>query len=75
MRLKILTLKKKFLKEKVYPILDTRVECKVALENSVYKALTIGIYPEWNVKSINIEFYKKAVSIGIYPEWNVKFCG
>ena len=51
MRLKILTLKKKFLKEKVYPILDTRVECKVALENSVYKALTIGIYPEWNVKA------------------------
>jgi len=50
-RLKILTLKKKFLKEKVYPILDTRVECKVALENSVYKALTIGIYPEWNVKA------------------------
>ena len=50
MRSKILTFKKQFLKEKVYPILDTRVECKVALENSVYKALTIGIYPKWNVK-------------------------
>jgi len=70
-----LTLKKKFLKEKVYPILDTRVECKVALENSVYKALTIGIYPEWNVKEDVFYTGVEKPDIGIYPEWNVKFCG
>ena len=34
---------------------------------------SIGIYPEWNVKSGVVLGIFFTASIGIYPEWNVKY--
>ena len=34
--------------------------------------LSIGIYPEWNVKIYTCPLKLARIMIGIYPEWNVK---
>ena len=42
------------------------------MESVKYFSSTIGIYPEWNVKNIQIIIDWVLSFIGIYPEWNVK---
>ena len=50
----------------------SRMECKVAFFFATKLFCTIGIYPEWNVKSCNHVHKACKIGIGIYPEWNVK---
>ena len=50
----------------------SRMECKDYQAYQDLVALVIGIYPEWNVKSISLIHSLAANFIGIYPEWNVK---
>ena len=37
----------------MYPILDTRVECKVYIMPSVTQSDTIRIEPDWNVNRVH----------------------
>ena len=56
----------------MYPILDTRVECKGFIGISVICICRIRIEPDWNVK-LDIFSCKVIVPhIRIEPDWNVK---
>ena len=67
---------------KVFPVLYcsdwdadwniSRMECKVTIKAVISRSITIGIYPEWNVKDCLNRKNSLEVHIGIYPEWNVK---
>ena len=67
---------------KVFPVLYcsdwdadwniSRMECKVTIKAVISRSITIGIYPEWNVKEEIYEKFSLDSRIGIYPEWNVK---
>ena len=48
------------------------MECKGKVTNHHIIYFTIGIYPEWNVKTISTPKNTVSEFIGIYPEWNVK---
>ena len=50
----------------------SRMECKVIYFHNMKFDLTIGIYPEWNVKPNRKLQGRFCLMIGIYPEWNVK---
>ena len=57
----------------MYPILDTRVECKVCLKIDVFNvAVLIRMLPEWNVKGVTFVLLFMAILIRMLPEWNVK---
>ena len=48
------------------------MECKVSSLIVGLFNLSIGIYPEWNVKAHPATENQMPTFIGIYPEWNVK---
>ena len=48
------------------------MECKVLYCRNKRNVILIGIYPEWNVKSLPAISVLCGLNIGIYPEWNVK---
>ena len=48
------------------------MECKVVCVRPGRPYDKIGIYPEWNVKSLLRLQESPFAFIGIYPEWNVK---
>ena len=56
----------------MYPILDTRVECKVRTSVSSCNLVSIRICPDWNVKDVYIMQKGGWSSIRICPDWNVK---
>ena len=56
----------------MYPILDTRVECKAVILNGFASVFLIRIVPEWNVKTQKKLAILVRATIRIVPEWNVK---
>ena len=48
------------------------MECKENNTARTFSNRTIGIYPEWNVKTFRRAVPAIKTYIGIYPEWNVK---
>ena len=48
------------------------MECKDIIYKTIIRCVTIGIYPEWNVKAEGCNNLQDCEKIGIYPEWNVK---
>ena len=47
------------------------MECKSILISSLCLSIKIKIYPEWNVNTLKVAFFKSYSHIKIYPEWNV----
>ena len=53
----------------MYPILDTRVECKVIINIKCTLYSVIRIEPDWNVKKKAISFFTILKDIRIEPDW------
>ena len=58
----------------MYPILDTRVECKKVCHHVINAIIVIRIEPDWNVKAAGTRKLYKGARIRIEPDWNVKIC-
>ena len=56
----------------MYPILDTRVECKAYKGTCISCAGVIRIEPDWNVKILTCIIQQATKVIRIEPDWNVK---
>ena len=50
----------------------TRLECKETFIKDSESRLVIGIWPDWNVKLLDLGSWCLANPIGIWPDWNVK---